>query len=97
MIDIMHDTSVEIFEAKKKALQEGDEAVLKQAGGGKDIMSILSKWGSSSVVAILIGLCFTVKANMEANEADKLSEAEVLGQVSLRLEVQLTINAKLVE
>jgi hypothetical protein len=43
MIDIMHDTSVEIFEAKKKALQEGDEAVLKQAGGGKDIMSILSK------------------------------------------------------
>jgi hypothetical protein len=45
IIDVMHDTSVEIFEAKKKALREGDEAVSKQFGGGKDILSILSKRG----------------------------------------------------
>ncbi|KAF8640256.1 hypothetical protein AX16_010151 [Volvariella volvacea WC 439] len=43
MIDIMHETSVEIIEGKKKALREGDEAVARQIGHGKDIISILCK------------------------------------------------------
>ena len=42
IIDTMHDTSVHIFEEKKRALKGGDEVVAKQFGGGKDIMSILS-------------------------------------------------------
>lgn len=42
IIDIMDQKSVSIFEAKKLALQQGDEAVLRQVGEGKDIMSILS-------------------------------------------------------
>ena len=37
----MDRTSTEVFEQKKKALQAGDEAVTKQVGEGKDIMSIL--------------------------------------------------------
>ncbi|PPQ71210.1 hypothetical protein CVT25_004681 [Psilocybe cyanescens] len=41
IIDTMHGTSVEILESKKKALQEGDEAVALQVGQGKDILSIL--------------------------------------------------------
>lgn len=41
IVDIMHNTSVEIFTAKKMALSEGDEAVMKQVGEGKDIMSVL--------------------------------------------------------
>ena len=41
IVDILHNTSVEIFEAKKKALEEGDEAVTQQIGRGKDIISIL--------------------------------------------------------
>ena len=41
--DTMHRTSVEIFESKKQALLEGDEAVAKQIAQGKDIMSVLSK------------------------------------------------------
>jgi hypothetical protein len=41
MIDIMDKTSTEIFQSKKVALQQGNEALLKQVGRGKDIMSIL--------------------------------------------------------
>jgi cytochrome P450 len=43
MVDIMDETSTEIFEAKKKALLMGDEAMLQQVGRGKDIMSVLLK------------------------------------------------------
>jgi hypothetical protein len=43
IIDIIHNTSVEILEAKRHALQEGDEVVAQQIGPGKDIMSILSE------------------------------------------------------
>jgi hypothetical protein len=42
-VDVMHNTSVEILQAKKHTLQEGDEAVERQIGRGRDIMSILSK------------------------------------------------------
>ncbi|KAF9482535.1 cytochrome P450 [Pholiota conissans] len=43
IVDTLHDTSVEIFESKKKALTDGDEVVAMQIGRGKDIMSILMK------------------------------------------------------
>jgi hypothetical protein len=42
IVDIIHTTSVMIFEAKKHALKEGDEAVVKHIGRGKDIISVLS-------------------------------------------------------
>ncbi|KAF9002260.1 cytochrome P450 [Cyathus striatus] len=64
IVDVMHNTSVEILESKRMALTEGDETVAKQVAHGKDIMSIL------------------LKANMEASEEDKLSEHEVLAQMS---------------
>ena len=41
--DMMHKTSLEIFESKKQALLEGDEAMAKQIAQGKDIMSVLCK------------------------------------------------------
>jgi len=43
IVDTMYRTSVDIFERKRSALQQGDEAVLQQVGRGKDIMSILLK------------------------------------------------------
>jgi len=64
IVDVFHETSVEIFETKKKALQEGDEALAAQIGRGKDIISIL------------------MRANMVASEEDKLSDAELVGQVT---------------
>ncbi|CAA7269603.1 unnamed protein product [Cyclocybe aegerita] len=63
VIDTLHKTSVEIIQAKRKALQEGDTALEAQIGRGKDIISIL------------------MKANLEASDEDKLSDAELEGQV----------------
>lgn len=42
VVDVLGNTAIEIFEEKKRALEEGDEAVTQQIGKGKDIMSILS-------------------------------------------------------
>jgi hypothetical protein len=44
VVDVLNKTAIEIFEKKKKALEEGDEAVTQQIGKGKDIMSILSAY-----------------------------------------------------
>ena len=41
--DVIHKTSVEIINSKKRALEDGDEAVARQIGQGKDILSILSR------------------------------------------------------
>jgi hypothetical protein len=40
--DVIHNTSIEIINSKKRALEDGDEAVARQIGEGKDILSILS-------------------------------------------------------
>ena len=41
IVDVLHNTAVEIIESKKKAMAAGDDAVLDQVGQGKDIISIL--------------------------------------------------------
>lgn len=41
IIDLMHETSIEIYSKKLDGLKQGDEAVMEQIGKGKDIMSIL--------------------------------------------------------
>jgi hypothetical protein len=50
IVDVMNRTSVEVFERKKIALQQGDAAVLQQVGRGKDIMSILCRCQFSRVL-----------------------------------------------
>jgi hypothetical protein len=42
VIDTFYNTSVEIYEAKKHAFQQGNEELATQIGQGKDIISILS-------------------------------------------------------
>jgi len=64
IIDILHNTSVEIYEAKKHAIQQGNEELATQIGQGKDIISIL------------------MRENMKASEEEKLSDAELLGQIT---------------
>jgi hypothetical protein len=39
----MHTTSSEVFHDKLRALDEGDEATVRQIGEGRDIISILSE------------------------------------------------------
>ena len=41
IVDLMHETSIEIYSKKLNGLKKGDQAVVEQIGNGKDIMSIL--------------------------------------------------------
>lgn len=43
LADVMEEMSREILNSKKVALEKGDDAIMHQAGEGKDIMSILSR------------------------------------------------------
>jgi hypothetical protein len=42
IIDTMYTASDSILQVKKEALARGDDAVVDQIGGGKDMMSLLS-------------------------------------------------------
>lgn len=44
LLDSVHTEAVNIFEDRKKALQEGDDSMSKQVGNGKDIMSVLCEY-----------------------------------------------------
>ncbi|KAJ7216239.1 cytochrome P450 [Mycena rebaudengoi] len=48
IIDDLHQSAVNIYTAKKKALEAGDEAVAAQIAQGKDIISILMKDNSDA-------------------------------------------------
>ncbi|KAJ7600333.1 cytochrome P450 [Mycena floridula] len=63
LVDLMHKTSVDIYQEKKRALDSGDQHIAHQIAEGSDIISIL------------------MRENLRASEADRLSEAEIIGQV----------------
>ena len=52
IVDTMDRTSVKIFQSKKATLQQGDEAILKEVGGGKDIISIFCARSSFACFAV---------------------------------------------
>jgi hypothetical protein len=80
-VDVMHNTSVQIFEAKKRAVSEGDEGVTDQIGRRKDIMSVLCMCNHPFCNQPAHQTNRSVRANMEASEEDKLPDSEVLAQV----------------
>ena len=41
IVDTMWREATNIYRAKKKALEQGDEAVVREIGEGKDLLSIL--------------------------------------------------------
>ncbi|PSR84002.1 hypothetical protein PHLCEN_2v5553 [Hermanssonia centrifuga] len=94
IVDIVADRSKEILDGKRKALEDGDEAVNMQVGEGKDIMSILCECESISTWNLWflegIGqekfrqmLIYTsVRQNMKIEDSEKLPEHELLAQMS---------------
>ena len=83
VIDTFHNTSVEILEAKKGALREDDRALATQIGlEGKDVISILCAISFTFHHIPLTEDQYSVKENMKALEEDKLSDNELLGQVT---------------
>lgn len=81
MVDIMHDTSLEIFEAAKRSANEGDEL------GRKDIISALC-------TLLALTHCFPLldtdgnlfwtsdRANSTASDEDRIPDSELVAQVS---------------
>lgn len=41
--DLMHERSIQIFNERKAAALRGEESMLNQVAGGKDVMSVLRK------------------------------------------------------
>ena len=80
LVDIFHNTSVEIYETKKHAFQQGDEELSAQIGQGKDIISVLSTSISFPSSRVLTKITL-VRENMKASEEERLSDAEVLAQI----------------
>lgn len=82
-VRMMRTRSREIYEQKKLALAQGDEAVKLQIGEGKDIMSVL---GASHPLptssAADTRFLFVVKANTASAEGDRMSEEELVGQMT---------------
>ncbi|KAI0270686.1 cytochrome P450 [Gloeopeniophorella convolvens] len=64
LAEVLNSSARKIYEAKKKLLEQGDGATVKQIEGGKDILSVL------------------IQANTKAAEEDRLSEEEVLAQMT---------------
>lgn len=81
IVDTMDSRSREIFRAKKAAIAKGDAEMVKQVAEGKDVISILS--GLALVlIREYLAQSSTVRANSVADAADKLSEEEVIHQMS---------------
>ena len=66
---------------KKRAFEQGDEKTVEQMGRGKDIISILSEY-RLVVAAPACAQCRQVRANEETDESERLSEEEVIAQLT---------------
>ena len=81
MVDVMHKTSIDIFENAKRGLNKGEDA-RERIAKGKDIMSALSKPLRPGFVRSNADHDGLVKANMLASEGDKLPDDELIAQVT---------------
>ena len=84
MVDLIHNTSREVYEVKKAALIQGEEIVAKQVGDGKDMMTVLRKCLFLAFFFLLLRVThpFSVRVNASAKESDRLPESEVYGQMT---------------
>lgn len=84
VVDTLDESAKKIYLKQLTALEAGDEGI----AAGKDVLSRLRKYAhlvrcSRLVFSFLTdGAGPTVQANMEADEDDKMSETEMVGQVS---------------
>lgn len=92
IIDVFHETSVEIIETKRRALAEGDEVVARQIGQGKDVISILCTCSFFSIVMFGVSdwlPSLLVRENGKLTADDRMSESELLGQVGYVVQINL--------
>lgn len=82
IVDVMSETSGDIYREKLSALNNGDESVLRQMGEGKDVMSILCKsLLLDDPIDFFPDKLATVKANLRASVEERLPENELIAQM----------------
>ncbi len=79
--DTMARRSEEIISVKKSTLAKGDDGVADRVGEGKDIMSIL-RTSSMRSPRSCHELLLAVKANTAASASEKLTDEELVAQMS---------------
>ena len=77
--DVLESGSETIVREKKDALEKGAESMQQLVGNGKDVMSVLCEDAISPPKQML--MLHAVKANSEAEDSEKLSDAAVQSQV----------------
>lgn len=82
IVDVMQQTSVDIIKEKRKALESSDPAIVAEITNKKDIISILSASCLKLSYCFFAILILAVRANTTASEEDRLTDEEVIGQVS---------------
>ena len=81
--DTLMRRSKEIVAEKKALLKKGDSSIQLAIGEGKDIMSVLRTSSNKYDFQYCLAEFFlTVKANMAVAEAEKMTEDEVIAQVT---------------
>lgn len=80
--DMMFERSIEIFTERKAAALRGEESMLNQVAGGKDVMSVLRECYCSLYTVAQEVTVYAVKANLEADDEDRLPEEELIAQMS---------------
>lgn len=82
LVDYLDNVTRDILARKKTSLASGDEAFLEQVDQGKDLMSVLREFSSLGYRIVRPSLLrIAVKANTQAAEGDKMSDAEFLGHM----------------
>lgn len=85
IVDVMDQTTREIYQQKKRALANGSDTLEAEVGQGKDIMAKLSKllcYYHAAYMLLIRGIPSPVQYNMSVAKEDSMSDSELLGQMS---------------
>ena len=80
----MHERAIHIYGLKKAALAKGDDGAKELCREGKDLMSVMRAYSSLLNRSITIECTHScaLRANMAADDTDRLSDEELIGQMS---------------
>lgn len=84
VVSTMHEHAIHIYGSKKAALAKGDDGAKELFCEGKDLLSIMCAYLSFSAkptVSWRTHSC-AVRANIAADDTDRLSDEELIGQMS---------------
>lgn len=78
IIDILDQTSRQIYAQKKQTLLKGDEALTTKIGEGKDVMSILSKIPTKWLPVLYVAHCQNTISS--ASQHDRVRRGKFVGK-----------------